>query len=294
MVSKFFLLLSLLLWPVARSSGSCNDNPNYTWTTNFNGVSYTHGCSYLTNSPRSEENARRQRLNCNRAGRNGVLVRNRCRNSCDNCPSDNPPSRPPQCRDNPNFTWTYDFEGTRYTQSCSFLTNNPRRQQNHCNRVGRNGFLVRDRCRVSCNNCQCRDDPNYTWTYDFDGIRYTQSCSFLTNNPRRQQNHCNRVGRNGVLVRNRCLVSCNNCPSDIPPPRPPQSCRDDPNFTWTSNFDGEFHTYGCSFLTNSPRPQENLRRQQNHCFRRDGRNGSFVRDRCRMACNNCRNDVMVE
>ena len=70
----------------------------------------------------------------------------------------------------------------------------------------------------------CRDDPNFTWSYTWNGIRYSQSCSFLTDavdperNEIRQQNHCGKTGRGGILVRNACRQSCNNCSGVRPPP----------------------------------------------------------------------------
>ena len=55
----------------------------------------------------------------------------------------------------------------------------------------------------------CRDDLNFRWTNNRDGETFNLSCTFLTDE-RRRNNHCNRRVR-GVLVRNMCRRSCNNC-----------------------------------------------------------------------------------
>merc|ERR550539_1187222 len=69
----------------------------------------------------------------------------------------------------------------------------------------------------------CRDDPNFRWTNNWDGETFNLSCAFLTDE-RRRNNHCNRRVR-GVLVRDMCRRSCNNCVGNSnpqpPSPRPP-------------------------------------------------------------------------
>ena len=79
-----------------NNNNNCRDNANFWWRFEFDNQVYQHGCSFLTNSSNNQQNLKRQQNHCHRTGRNGVLVRNACRRSCNNCrPNNNPPRRTP-------------------------------------------------------------------------------------------------------------------------------------------------------------------------------------------------------
>merc|ERR550539_444196 len=60
-----------------------------------------------------------------------------------------------RCEDDRNFRWSYKWNGTQYTNRCSFIAglSNKNRIETQCNKTGANGVRVRNRCRRSCNNC---------------------------------------------------------------------------------------------------------------------------------------------
>merc|ERR1719323_446875 len=97
MVFKSILLLIL---PAIALAQTCRDNANFSWEYDFQGTSYTHHCSFLTNSVNPQQNEKRQKNWCNqRVGRLDVLIKNKCRKSCDNCDDDNKPGD--DCVDKP-------------------------------------------------------------------------------------------------------------------------------------------------------------------------------------------------
>ncbi len=60
-------------------------------------------------------------------------------------------------------------------------------------------------------------------------------------------------------------------------------CRDSSTFEWTYRYGGRSWTQRCSFLSESDRATNDMRRE-NHCSRPN------VRRQCRRSCNNCSND----
>ena len=136
----------------------------------------------------------------------------------------------PSCIDDPNFTWSYIWDGKRYTRKCSFLirardpARNEVRQRNHCGRRGSDGILVRNACRRYCNNCsgirpppnndnppnpiepgKCHDYPG--WMEDFGD----RKCWFYKNNERACWNYDYRPGTDGKTRTEACCVCGGGC-----------------------------------------------------------------------------------
>mmetsp|Transcript_17098 Transcript_17098/g.21628 ORF Transcript_17098/g.21628 Transcript_17098/m.21628 type:complete len:153 (-) Transcript_17098:204-662(-) len=116
------------------------------------------------------------------------------------------------CSDDKDFTWTYTFDGRRFTQHCSFLSNgnkatNTKRRNNHCSRNN-----VKRNCKKSCDNCGSNEPSNCK---DSSSFRFTngQSCSFLKQvSVQRKSILCGRTF-NGIKAKRACRKSCNNCKS---------------------------------------------------------------------------------
>lgn len=77
------------------------------------------------------------------------------------------------CEDDSSFEWSYNYQGTKYTRGCYFLTPNNanernKRVNNWCGKtVSYKGqqVQVKDKCRLACDNCKnddggsCKNSP---------------------------------------------------------------------------------------------------------------------------------------
>lgn len=90
-IVRLFLILTLPFAIFAEDYYyDCVDTPHFWWRyNNRNGQTYQHGCSYLTNSSNQQQNIKRQNIHCNRVGKYGILVKDGCRRSCNNCDNKN-------------------------------------------------------------------------------------------------------------------------------------------------------------------------------------------------------------
>ena len=105
MLAKLFLLL-VLPFTLAQK---CKDDPYFTWDFEWQGETLTHHCSFLTNSNNPDQNKKRQNNWCGeRVGRNDVLIKNKCKKACDNCPDDDDSGSGP-CHNHHNLVRCREF-----------------------------------------------------------------------------------------------------------------------------------------------------------------------------------------
>ncbi len=201
MLTKLLVFIFLIPFAVVLAQPNCRDDPSYTWSYRGGGrVVYTRHCNYLTNSEKTMTNELRQRDNCDRNNADGVLVKEGCRASCNNCRSDdnNNPIVPDstKCYNSP-FNWVSDRDGT----SCYFYNWNVNKCYTREFTPGTNGKTPQQACCACGGGCRdyknWRDSRNYgcefygrnlyvmerrctnAWRYkNRDGIDATAACCF--------------------------------------------------------------------------------------------------------------------
>jgi hypothetical protein len=132
---------------------NCWDNSNfifgkYKYKNNMgNDVSVTRTCEWITN--RLEVADKRRKRWCNREI-NGVVVKDKCVEACNNC-----------CLDVSTYTFgRYTYKGETVERTCAWITENSERtavrRKQWCNKDFNGdgeGALVKDFCRVACQEC---------------------------------------------------------------------------------------------------------------------------------------------
>ena len=168
---------------------------------------------------------------------------------CDDFPSAAPSMSPVDCQDSVTHTFgSFDWKGSTVTRDCAWLTKNSkpeiyqRRIANWCP-THYDGVLVQEMCPLSCGKCtlsssapsvrptihpsHCQDSVTHTFgSFDWKGSTVTRDCAWLTKNSkleiyqRRIANWC-PTRYDGVLVQNKCPITCGLC--DIPSSAPSES-----------------------------------------------------------------------
>jgi len=113
-------------------------------------------------------------------------------------------------------------------------------------------------------NAVCEDDPDFKWSSVWQGTKYDYTCYFLSpNNPneraKRRNNWCGKTAEpQGIPIKDKCRLSCDNCDSN--PPRPPDNdptCEDYPA-NWkdsTGKACGWYNDQRCNKFGNKRRNQ---------------------------------------
>ncbi|GFH56795.1 predicted protein [Chaetoceros tenuissimus] len=103
---------------------------------------------------------------------------------------------------------------------CAWLTKNSKKEEvREANYCGLN--RVKLHCKVSCNFCDCEDDPDFTFELtnvkDDNGNPKIEDCSWLLRNSNAKEdriaNYCTDAFENGSVL-NACTKSCGQCLSD--------------------------------------------------------------------------------
>lgn len=113
------------------------------------------------------------------------------------------------CFDDESGTFILDNQSV---VGCDWLTKNSikedERKSSYCNR-----HEVKTLCPLSCDFCECKDDPTYT--FDLVNSGETRHCNWLSLNKAkkdvRMSKYCTKSFDNGALY-NACTESCGLCP----------------------------------------------------------------------------------
>ncbi|GFH54739.1 hypothetical protein CTEN210_11215 [Chaetoceros tenuissimus] len=128
-------------------------------------------------------------------------------------PSSQPSSRPTiSCVDDINFIFTLDNGNT---QDCNWLTKNSLNAEfriaKYCPR-----FEVRNRCRITCDNCDCVDTPREEFKFRIDN-GLSRGCEWISRNEdkvvERRQIYCEREypHMDNLLLKETCPAACGYC-----------------------------------------------------------------------------------
>ena len=127
-------------------------------------------------------------------------------------PSSAPVIPADSCQDNTLFQFT--LRNTGNIVGCDWLTTNQRRtdirKSNYCDRAD-----VFGACQSSCDNCQCGDDPDFTFM--LPNTNEVVSCSYINRNPnriiRRRNNLCyaDDKCREASSIGEACAAACGFC-----------------------------------------------------------------------------------
>ena len=123
-------------------------------------------------------------------------------------PSSSPTETKNTCLDAESETFVLDNDDV---VGCDWLTKNSKKEEirknNYCHR-----HEVKTLCPLTCDFCECKDDPSYTFTLANTGN--TVDCSWLSKNDskmeKRTAKYCTEDFDGGILL-DACTKSCGKC-----------------------------------------------------------------------------------
>ena len=101
-------------------------------------------------------------------------------------------------------------------------------------------------------HASCSDSTTYFFYQNKNGFPLERKCIWLTAKPNKETYRINKFCKqfvNGSYVRDECVESCNNCPTDAPTASPTTPCADSTTFTFDTYKEGVAISRKCVWLT---------------------------------------------
>uniref|UniRef100_A0A7S1BX61 Peptidase S1 domain-containing protein n=1 Tax=Corethron hystrix TaxID=216773 RepID=A0A7S1BX61_9STRA len=190
-----------------------------------------------------------------------------------------------ECKDDPSFS----MKLLKKNLTCEKISRKP---DVYCDKSDKNGFLVSDLCKKTCNKCgsqnkvesndsitdtDCKDDSSYHFKlHKRDSMKLMKKNWTCEKISRKPDAYCDRSDENGFLVSDICKKTCNKCGSQNKVESndfiTDTDCEDDSSYHFRL-----YKRVTCAKVSLKP---------DKYCDLSDKR-GLFVNEMCRMACGKC-------
>lgn len=143
---KRFIVLALLRVSSVAGEGVCEDILEYKGIPVNVDVLRYEACSWIDIDPHDTEH--RRRVHCDNYNNRKYMILEKCPRACNEC-----------CGDNPDFVFPAMTNGEEMGVGCSWLLQEPGRQDQYCNIEGDDSLKVEVSCPYSCGNCPTKPNP---------------------------------------------------------------------------------------------------------------------------------------